>query len=155
MATVLYVDDEAVLQRAVRAWLERQGHEVHAARTIGAAKEELAGRPADGVFIDLWLPDGSGFELLDWIAERDAGLAARVVFVTGDIVPAQATARQLAMLGRPVLVKPFDLAELERHVRGWSERPAPPPAADPRGRPSAHLEQGEPPPGPGGPAAEA
>ena len=92
MATVLYVDDESALRRAVQAWLERQGDEVVGARSIGAAKEQLAARPFDGVFIDLWLPDGSGFELIDWIAERDPALGERLVLVTGDIVPTPATA---------------------------------------------------------------
>lgn len=119
MATVLYVDDESVLRRAVQAWLERRGDEVCVSRTVGAAREYLAERDFDGVFIDLWLPDGSGFELIDWIAERDPALAERVVFVTGDVVPSAETARQLAMLGRPVLTKPFDLEEVERCVRGW------------------------------------
>ena len=123
MATVLYVDDETALRRAVQAWLERRGNEVCAARTIGAAKEHLAERTFDGVFIDLWLPDGTGFELVDWIAERDPTLIERVVFVTGDIIPSPDTARHLAMLGRPVLLKPFDLEEVERQVREWEAQP--------------------------------
>ena len=106
----------------MQAWLERGGTEVCAARTIGAAREQLAERAFDGVFIDLWLPDGSGFELIDWIAERHPGLVERVVFVTGDVVPTADTARQLAMLGRPLLTKPFDLQEVERWVRGWVAR---------------------------------
>ena len=119
MATVLYVDDETALRRAVQAWLERRGDELHSARTVGAARELLAERDFDGVFIDLWLPDGSGLELIDWIAERHPELVERVVLVTGDVVPSADTARQLAMLGRPVLTKPFDLEEVERWVRGW------------------------------------
>jgi DNA-binding response OmpR family regulator len=141
MATVLYVEDEAALRRAVHAWLEGRGDEVCSARTIGGAKEHLAEREFDGVFIDLWLPDGSGFELFDWIAERDAALAERVAFVTGDIIPSDATARQLAMLGRPLLVKPFDLAELDWQVRAWTERrpaDAPRPPAE-RGGPEAQT----------------
>jgi len=129
MATVLYVDDESALRRAVHAWLERVGDEVRSARTLGEAREHLAAGAVDGVFIDLWLPDGSGFELMDWIAEHDPALAERVVFVTGDLVPSEATARQLAMLGRPVLVKPFDLEELERSVRSWRQPQQQPPHA--------------------------
>lgn len=120
MATVLYVDDETALRRAVQAWLERRGDEVLTARTVGAAREILAARDVDGVFIDLWLPDGKGFELIDWIAERNPGLAERVVLVTGDLLPSADTARQLAMLGPPVLTKPFDLVEVDRCVRGWT-----------------------------------
>jgi two-component system response regulator PilR (NtrC family) len=122
MATVLYVDDETALRRAVQAWLERRGDEVLAARSLGTARELLAARDVDGIFIDLWLPDGSGFELIDWIAERDPGLVDHVVFVTGDVVPTADTAHHLAMLGRPVLTKPFDLEEVERWVREWEAR---------------------------------
>jgi two-component system response regulator PilR (NtrC family) len=121
MATVLYVDDETALRRAVQAWLERRGDEVLSARTVGLARDILASREVDGVFIDLWLPDGSGFELIDWIAERDPELAERVVLVTGDLLPDADTARQLAMLGRPILTKPFDLVDLEDRVRAWRE----------------------------------
>lgn len=121
MATLLYVDDEPALLRAVHAWLERSGHVVRSASTIAAAKERLAESAGDGVVIDLWLPDGSGFELVDWVAEHRPALAERVLFVTGDIAPSTEAARQLAMLGRPVLIKPFDLDELERHVRAWEE----------------------------------
>jgi len=121
MATVLYVDDEPALPRAVQTWLERRGDEVLVARTVDAARQHLAERAVDGVVIDLWLPDGSGFELLDWVAEHQPALGERVLFVTGDVVPSPDTARQLAMLGRPVLVKPFDLEELERRVRAWEE----------------------------------
>ena len=127
MATVLYVDDETTLRRAVQAWFDRLGDEVRLARTLGEAREHLASGGVDGVFIDLWLPDGSGFELMDWIAEHQPALADRIVFVTGDLVPSDATARQLAMLGRPVLMKPFDLEELERSVQRWRQQPSPSP----------------------------
>ena len=121
MATVLYVDDESALRRAVQTWLQRRGDDVHTAPSIGHAKELLAAHAFDIVFIDLWLADGTGFELIDWIAEHHPALAERVEFVTGDIIPSADTARQLAMLGRPVLTKPFELTELERRVRGWGE----------------------------------
>ena len=130
MATVLYVDDETTLRRAVQAWFDRLGDEVRLARTLAEAREHLASGAVDGVFIDLWLPDGSGFELLDWIAEHHPALAERIVFVTGDLVPSDATARQLAMLGRPVLMKPFDLEELERSVQSWRQQQ---PSSPPRG----------------------
>ena len=134
MTTVLYVDDEPPLRRAVQAWLKRNGTVVHVARGIEAAKECLAKHDdIDGVFIDLWLCDGSGFELFDWLAENNPALARNVTFVTGDIVRTPATQRQLRMLERPLLTKPFDLTELDHYVELWGSGDAPARARPPAG----------------------
>ena len=144
MTTVLYVDDEPPLRRAVHAWLKRHGTVVHVARGIEAAKECLARHDdVDGVFIDLWLSDGSGFELFDWLAEHNPALARNVTFVTGDIVRTPATQSQLRMLERPLLTKPFDLTELDHFVELWGSGDAP---ADPRPPAGGSV------PGPGGAA---
>jgi DNA-binding NtrC family response regulator len=124
MPTILYVDDEAPLRRAVTAWLTRRGTVVHSAPSIETAKRCVDQFALDGCFIDLWLTDGSGFELFDWLADHHCALAANVVFVTGDIVSTQQTQRHFAMLGRPVLTKPFDLAMLDRYVEQWSRHGA-------------------------------
>jgi DNA-binding NtrC family response regulator len=120
MPTVLYVDDESSLRRAVHAWLGRHGTVVHSARSIAGAKRCFAEFTFDGAFIDLWLSDGSGFELYDWITEYHPEIAANVAFVTGDILRTPETQRQLSMLGLPVLAKPFDLTELDHYVSAWA-----------------------------------
>jgi DNA-binding NtrC family response regulator len=126
MPSILYVDDETPLRRAVSAWLGHRGVHAVTARSVEHAIEVLAAEPVDGAFIDLWLVDGSGFELYAHIGERYPALAPNVVFITGDIVPAETTAAQLAMFGRPVLFKPFDLSELDRYVNLWRGTPEPP-----------------------------
>ena len=40
-------------------------------------------------------------------------------FVTGAIVRDSEIERSIAAFGRPVLVKPFELAELERMINTW------------------------------------
>jgi DNA-binding NtrC family response regulator len=120
MTTVLYVDDESPLRRAVHAWLGRHGTSVHSARTVEGAKRCLEEFAVDGVFIDLWLADGSGFELFDWLSEHHPDVARNVAFVTGDILRTAATQRQLGLLDRPLLTKPFDLTELDRLVELWT-----------------------------------
>ena len=120
MATVLYVDDEDAIRRAVVAWLTRRGHTVHVAASLGDARELLTSQSIDGAFVDLFLGAESGLELRDWIDEHRPDLSANLVFVTGDPGADTAGRGPLAALGRPVLAKPFDLQELDQFVDGWS-----------------------------------
>ncbi|GAC1651616.1 MAG: cell cycle two-component system response regulator CpdR [Gemmatimonadaceae bacterium] len=115
---ILYADDESALREAVTLWLERAGFAVHTAASLGEAKRYISEHDYVGAIIDIWLGDGSGFELYSWIDERHPELASRILFVTGDAV-ARPGAAQIAQLGYPVLTKPFDLREVEKQVRGW------------------------------------
>ena len=120
MATVLYVDDEQSISRAVRAWLTRKGHEVHVASSLRAAKRCVKKYRFDGAFVDIWLGGDTGFDFLSWLQEHEPSLVARVVFITGDVVPERDVERRLETLGRPVLTKPFDLSDLETWVDVWA-----------------------------------
>jgi DNA-binding NtrC family response regulator len=120
MATVLYVDDEAAIRRAVVAWLTRRGHIVHAVATVADARELLQSQSIDGVFVDLWLAGESGLELQDWIDENRPDISRNIVFVTGDLGAGEAATGSLAALGRPVLAKPFDLKQLDGFVAAWT-----------------------------------
>ena len=104
----------------VQSWLRKRDVDVHTARSIGGAKKCFAQHQFHGVFIDLWLGDGSGLELYEWVAQQHPELANRVAFITGDIIPNDATRRQLELIGLPVLPKPFDLSEIDRYVDRWS-----------------------------------
>jgi DNA-binding NtrC family response regulator len=118
MATLLYVDDEETIGRAVSRWFERRGNVVHVARSVAEAEALLVHVQPDVLFIDVWLGTESGFELMSWIEETRPQLADRVVFVTGELVDAQNvdSGRLWQTLGRPVLQKPFDFAQLEAHA---------------------------------------
>jgi DNA-binding NtrC family response regulator len=119
VATVLYVDDEEAIRRAVRAWLTRKGHVVHTAHDVESAVHILETHPIDGVFIDVWLGADSGMTLHDWIREHDPSLAHRMVFVSGDLMPSENVERAVREHGVSLVAKPFDLKELERIVTGW------------------------------------
>lgn len=115
MATLLYVDDEETIGRAVARWFGRRGHTVHVAHSIAGAKAMLDEHEPDALFIDVWLGTESGFELLSWIEEARPELAERVTFVTGELADADHGDRVWRTLGRPVVQKPFDFAQLERY----------------------------------------
>ena len=115
--TILHVEDHEATREVVRLALRANGIAVVSVGGVAAAKEVLAGR-ADvaGALVDLRLPDGTGFELYEWLTTHRPALAARVAFVSGG---GTELARRVAALGRPVLEKPFDLATLVRVTAEW------------------------------------
>lgn len=127
MPLLLYVDDEETIGKAVSRWFERRGHVVHVARTVADAKRVLLDHDPDAIFIDVWLGTESGFELMSWIEDVRGHLADRVTFVTGELVESAGSGQRVwQTLGRPVLQKPFDLAQLEAHAREYMAAQRPP-----------------------------
>jgi DNA-binding NtrC family response regulator len=112
MKTLLYVDDEETIGRVVSRFFSRRGDVVLLARTIAEAREILEVQEPEVLFIDVWLGNESGFELMHWIEEQLPHLADRVTFVTGGVADDKSPERIWKTLGRPVIQKPFDLASL-------------------------------------------
>jgi len=126
MANLLYVDDEALIGKAVARWFARRDHTVHLAISVSSAQREIGQYrlDLDVVFIDVWLGEESGFELMSWIEDAHPSLAGRVVFVTGELADATRSDRTWRTLGRPVLQKPFNFTDLERFVVELDRRKA-------------------------------
>jgi two-component system, OmpR family, KDP operon response regulator KdpE len=62
-SSVLVVDDEPQILRALQTTLRGAGYEVATAATAAAALAEAAARQPDAIILDLVLPDGSGTEV--------------------------------------------------------------------------------------------
>jgi DNA-binding response OmpR family regulator len=124
MASVLFVDDEESLRRAVRAALGRRGHSVRTAASLTRAVHCLQLYHFDGVVVDVWLGGRSGFELVSWLENHQPRLAKRVVFVTGDVALSHREGKDVHALGLPVLGKPFEIAALEAYVLAWGRSSA-------------------------------
>jgi CheY-like chemotaxis protein len=118
MPTVLYVDDDPAVRMVVRRQLEASGLQVYTAEGVREAKERIEQMPPDGLFIDIWLGDGTAFELLAWLQEHHPVLSRRVVFVSGD-VPSEMGGRTPTALGCRVLGKPLDVPAMVRIARDW------------------------------------
>jgi CheY-like chemotaxis protein len=111
--TILVVDDDEVLGRVLSRVLGQQGHVVQRAETLAGALA-LAQDPCIHLaLIDLYLPDGNGFELARRLRQEHPGMQLILM-----------TAYPLILRDRPhlaeefsqVLIKPLDLADLRRAV---------------------------------------
>src|SRR5437667_12441280 len=105
--SVLLIDDDADLLRAVGDYFDRIGYEVGRADTAQAGLEAFDRLRPDVVILDLHLPDLDGLELL----ERLRAQGGSVILLTGhgDI----ATAVRAMQLGAEhFLTKPVDLNHL-------------------------------------------
>ena len=112
---VLIVEDEEPVRRPMLRYLARKGAQVDEAGDGAEALTLLRERSADVILADLRMPRMGGMELYAQLEEERPELAARVLFLSGDV-------SQLAEPGNApvprerVLVKPLELAELERRI---------------------------------------
>ncbi len=108
---ILVVDDEPHILHYMRATLEAWGHQVDVAAGGDEALDRARAGRYDVIITDVRMPGTGGRGLYERL-DRDAPeAAARVVFATGDTVRDD-TLAFLERAGRPVLHKPFKLAEL-------------------------------------------
>ena len=109
---LLLVEDEANIAEIIRRVLEPQGYRVVAAPSGADALKLLPAGEFLGVITDMRTPGGvSGGDLHAWIQTNRQDLAARVIFITGDIANDE-TFAILNQTKAPCLQKPFKNADL-------------------------------------------
>jgi two-component system NtrC family sensor kinase len=108
---VLVVEDEAVLRAGLESFAALRGFTVVPATNGEAALAALEHTSVDAIVCDLRMPGMDGAALHEVLRRDRPGLAARTVFMTGDV--AGRMARSIAIGRQPVLTKPFSLDRLE------------------------------------------
>ena len=104
---VLLIEDEPAVMAYVKAALERGGYAVQSCGSGAEALPLLQAGEFLGVVSDMRTPGGvDGGQVHAWIALHRPELAARVVFITGDIANEE-TAATLRQTGAPCVEKPF------------------------------------------------
>ena len=112
--SVLVVEDEEAVRRAMALLAKRLGHDVTTVGRFVEATECLAQPDAryDALLVDVHLDEAhTGFDLFDRLRTEGQGRERRIVFTTGDSISTQ-TRDALERADRPVLRKPFSLDEL-------------------------------------------
>jgi len=114
----LIVDDEPMIRTAVARYLRRRGWQADEAEDGRAALAKLDRASPGGyqvVISDLRMPHCSGDQLHDWLAEHRPDLFARLILMTGDLA-SPTLSEFLSRTPRPVIEKPFELAELAQVI---------------------------------------
>jgi signal transduction histidine kinase/ActR/RegA family two-component response regulator len=118
--SVLLIDDEEGLRRAVVNFLKRRGMHVIAVEDGGDALRVLRRERFDVIVSDVRMPGMSGGEFLERLRREHPAMVKRLIFTTGDSF-ASDTSSLLRDSGVPSLVKPYDFAKLEGILRKIAE----------------------------------
>ncbi|HEX6598475.1 MAG TPA: ATP-binding protein [Gemmatimonadaceae bacterium] len=111
---LLFVDDEPALRNGMKAYGELRGFTVLTAADGNAALETTRSVGVDAIVCDLRMPGMDGIAFHEQLLQERPGLAARTVFITGDVVTSVAARGSVSR--QPVLTKPFVFDRIEEAV---------------------------------------
>ena len=81
MLNILIVDDEKNIQDLMKDILTDEGYLVETTGSITSAKDLIKKNSYDVIFLDVWLPDGEGLDLIPFIKENSPNTS--VVMISG------------------------------------------------------------------------
>ncbi len=115
MNHVLVVDDSHVIRRLVEVCLEQIHLDVSSVANGADACKTLATDAPDILILDVGLPDMTGWDILEFIRDRDDLDDLAIIMLTGR-ADADDVDRAAEMGADAYLLKPFRPAELRRVV---------------------------------------
>lgn len=122
---LLFVDDEPALRSGMKAFGRLRGVTVLTAADGIAGLALTRSDGVDAVVCDLRMPGMDGYSFHEQLRVERPGLAARTLFITGDVVTA-GTRRNESR--QPVLTKPFSFDRIEEALTAVMRgTPYPPP----------------------------
>jgi two-component system, NtrC family, sensor kinase len=107
---LLFIDDEPTLRAGIQSFGQLRGFTVVTAENGLQGLEKLRSVQVDAIVCDLRMPGMDGAAFYDRLRRDRPGLAARTVFITGDVV---ASGGRAPANRQPVLSKPFTFEKLE------------------------------------------
>ncbi len=107
---LLFVDDEPALRSGMEAFGTLRGFTVVTAADGVAALQAARTASVDAVVCDLRMPGMDGYAFHELLRAERPGLAARTVFITGDVVT---TSARGSVSRQPILTKPFAFDKIE------------------------------------------
>ncbi len=116
---ILIVEDEKELLKAISASLTKEHFVVETASDFHSASEKITVYDYDCILLDIMLPGGSGFQLLEQL--KQSGKADNVIIISAkDSLDDKLTGLELG--ADDYLAKPFHIAELNARVKAVLRR---------------------------------
>ena len=114
--TILVIDDEPSVVRALTGLLRRDGYRVDTASNGRYALVQLQERLYDVILCDLHMPELDGQAFYAILARQYPALRQRVIFLTGN-TRGSANKTFLTQSGCPWLRKPCSIAPIRRAIQ--------------------------------------
>ncbi|HEY5903246.1 MAG TPA: sigma 54-interacting transcriptional regulator, partial [Anaerolineales bacterium] len=118
---LLVVDDTEISRDLMRRLLERQGHSVTTAGSGKQGLEILRGGSFDLVLLDIMMPDMSGYQVLQQLADSDRYGDIPVIVVSA-LDDMDSVVQCIRIGAEDYLVKPFNQVLLEARIRTCLEK---------------------------------
>ena len=116
---LLIIEDELSLQELMTKALKQEGYVVENAMDFETAMEKLGVYSYDCVLLDINLPGGSGFDILEHM--KKTGIRANVIVISArDSLDDKVKGLELG--ADDYLAKPFHMAELVARIRSVARR---------------------------------
>ena len=116
---ILLLEDDAETAGAIARGCRNEGHTIAVAGEVAAALRLVEKEPFDAAVLDLMVPGGSGYDVLECIRAREPAKPVLVVTARGDI---EQRIEGLDRGADDYLVKPFAFAELMARLRALDRR---------------------------------
>jgi DNA-binding response OmpR family regulator len=116
---ILLVEDAMEVSDAVATCFTRRGDAVDHAATVAGAYDLIAVQDYDVAILDIELPDGNGFDVLNAIRETRKSTLILMLTARANV---NDRVSALDLGADDYLVKPFDLRELQARVRALLRR---------------------------------
>lgn len=116
---ILVVEDEIDLMEIIQQSLEKENYVVETAGAYGNALDKITSFEYDCILLDIMLPGGSGFELLEEL--KRIGKSDNVIIISAKD-SLEDKLKGLNMGADDYLVKPFHIAELTARIKSVLRR---------------------------------
>lgn len=139
MATILIVEDDALLLDALSGQLKQLNYSVCTATSVAQGTAFLQEQAVDGIILDLGLPDADGLDLLTWARTHIEGLPVLILTARDGV---DDRVRGLNAGADDYLTKPFNMQELQARLQAMLRRarqPAFTQASNAQGGPSTTI----------------
>ena len=125
MAVVLVVNDDADMLDTYESLLLSMGHEPITKMTLASGPETVREVGADALLVDLQQPDEDayGVRIIEELRSDPRTSGLPIILCTGAPEAVRPLVSRLDQLGVPVVIKPFELTELEETLKSALKGP--------------------------------